>query len=170
MKKPNKAYIDGDILVYKTAFYTEAEGSHLIQSKFDRDLKYWIPEGVTDYEIAISCKRHDNFRSKEYPLYKSNRNKTHRPDTLGEVYDYVTENYKVKTLPSLEADDILGIYASKGKGIAVTIDKDLMGVYGWHFNPNKEEPVKFISKKEAEDFFLIQWLEIVLIVFPDYGE
>ena len=42
--------------------------------------------------------------------------------------------------------------------MSVTIDKDLRGVPGWHYNPDKEEASVHISQEEADKFFLIQWM------------
>ena len=158
MKKPKLAVIDGDIIVYKTAFWAETHDPLDIDKKVAREMKEWVPKGCDDYVVALSCSRKDNFRKKEWGKYKSNRDGMYTPEYLGDVRDYINEEYEIKTLPNLEADDILGIYASAGDGIAVTIDKDLRGVPGWHFNPNKEKkPVK-ISKKEAYRFFCKQWM------------
>jgi len=60
--------------------------------------------------------------------------------------------------PTLEADDILGIHCSRGEAISVTIDKDLKGVPGWHFNPEKDKKPSYISNEEAERWFCIQWM------------
>ena len=52
----------------------------------------------------------------------------------------------------------MGIYSSSGRGIAVTIDKDLKGVTGWHYNPDKDTKPRYVSPEEAERFFCQQWL------------
>ena len=158
MKKPNKAYLDGDILVYKTAFYVEAEGIEDLPDKLNYDIRKWTPKGIDDIVIALSCTRKDNFRRDIWPRYKINREDSYVPEYLSDVYEYIEENYKTKRCEHLEADDILGIYASAGKAIAVTIDKDLRGVRGWHLNPNKEKEPIYISKNDAEKFFCKQWM------------
>jgi DNA polymerase-1 len=60
--------------------------------------------------------------------------------------------------PTIEADDILGIHASSGEGIAVSIDKDLLGVHGWYYNPEKNDEPYYISKEDADRWFCIQWM------------
>ena len=158
MKKPNKIILDGDILVWKTAFWADTEGAGSIVPKLKWYIKKWTPEGIDKVEVALSCKRRDNFRMDSYPKYKSNRDGTFKPETLYDTYEAIQDIAKCLSRPRLEADDIMGIYASCGKAIAVSTDKDMRGVRGWHWNPTKEDEPLFISKEEAERFFCIQWM------------
>ena len=155
---PRKAILDGDIIKYHTAFWAEANNPDYFPVKLDSLVEKWTPSGVSDVVIALSCERKDNFRNKEWPNYKSNRKDSYIPEYIHDVYDFIVENYKCKLLPTLEADDILGIYASKHTHVAVTLDKDLLGVPGWHFNPNKDKDVRYISNEEAYRFFCKQWM------------
>jgi len=156
MKKPNKAVLDGDILAWKTAFVVDAEGDLAIDSLLGSLIKSWTPKGVKDVLIAISHK--ENFRKELFPSYKSNRAEVVKPDSLGNVFECLQNNYKSMSLPKLEADDILGIYASSGKAISVSIDKDLKGVPGWLYNPDKDKKPYYISEDEAERWFCTQWM------------
>jgi DNA polymerase-1 len=47
---------------------------------------------------------------------------------------------------------------SSSGGIAVTIDKDLRTVPGWHWNPDKEEEPVYVEKEDADVFFYLQWM------------
>ncbi len=160
MKRPKKAMIDGDILVYHTAFWAESQDPDQFPVKLDNLVQEWIPDGVApeDVTIALSCKRKDNFRKEQWPKYKDNRDDSLKPEYLEDVREWIQEHYECMLLPNLEADDILGIYASEGTHIAVTIDKDLQGTTGWHYNPNKEDDARFISKEDAYRFFCKQWM------------
>ena len=159
MKKiPKKTILDGDILVYHTAFWAEANDPDHFPVKLDSLIEQWTPDGVSKIDIALSCTRKYNFRRQQWALYKANREDSYVPEYLQDVRDWIQENYKCKLLPSLEADDILGIYASKGTHIAVTIDKDLKGTNGWHYNPNKDKNIRYITNKEAYKFFCQQWM------------
>lgn len=158
MKRPNVAYIDGDIIVYKAAFWAEANDPLGLEHKIEKTISKWTPTGIDKTIVALSCKRTENFRRDEWSKYKSNRDSLYAPEYLGEAKDIIFDKYKTKILPNIEADDILGIYASSGRGIAITIDKDLRGVRGWHYNPDKEINPIFISRKEAYRFFCKQWM------------
>ena len=155
---PTRAYLDGDILIYKAAFWADSENPDLIPDKVERDIKSWLPEGVEDFIITLSCSRGDNFRRHIWPKYKLFRDDLYRPEYLDEVREHMLETYKCKYYDNIEADDIMGIYASSNRGIAVTIDKDLRGVRGWHYNPDKDAEPRYISPDEAERFFCQQWL------------
>ncbi len=157
-KIPPKAILDGDILVYHTAFWAEANNPDNFPDKLQELIIEWTPEEAETIEIALSCSRVDNFRRVEWPKYKANRESLYVPELIDDVKDYIRENYKTKEFPHIEADDILGIYASKNTAIAVTIDKDLKGVQGWHYNPRKDTDLRYISKEDAYRFFCIQWM------------
>ena len=158
MKKPSNATLDGDIITWKTAYVADAEGPLAIDSLLGKQITKWTPDGVNEPEIAVSCNKRDNFRKEVYPGYKENRASLYKPDCLLEVYDLMEERYNCISMPRLEADDIMGIRASSGDSIAVTIDKDLRGVRGWHWNPDKEKDPMLISEEEAERWFCIQWM------------
>ena len=158
MKKPNKAILDGDIIAWKAAFVAEEEGPMAIRSLVSGIVDKWTPDGTVKVIIALSCKKKDNFRKDIFPAYKKNREGAYKPDCLSEVFNVMQEEHDCLIYPKLEADDVLGIYCSSGEGIAVTIDKDLKGVEGWHYNPEKEDEPRFVSDSEAEEWFCIQWM------------
>jgi len=156
MKKPNKAILDGDILAWKIAFVVDAEGDLAVDGLLAGLVKKWTPDGIKEVKIALSSKK--NFRKKSLPAYKENRKDVYKPDSLSMVFQTIRDSHEYLVLPELEADDILGIYSSGGKAISVTIDKDLKGVPGWHFNPEKDKKPSYISNEEAERWFCIQWM------------
>ena len=156
MKKPKLAVMDGDIIAWKSAFIADSEGPMTLDSIIGNIVRKWKPKGVKEFMIALSDK--ENFRKKLFPDYKSNREEVVKPDSLGMAFDTIRERYDTLTLPELEADDILGIYASSGKGIAISIDKDLKGVPGWNWNPEKDKKPYLITEEEAEKWFCIQWM------------
>ena len=53
----------------------------------------------------------------------------------------------------------MGIAASSGDAIAVTIDKDLKGVPGWHYNPDKDECPNYVDDAEADKFLAFQLIK-----------
>ena len=156
MKKPKLAVIDGDIIAWKSAFIADSEGALVIDSVISNLIKKWTPKGVTKVIVALSDKA--NFRKDLFPDYKANRASVVKPDSLGASFEILRERYDTLTLPELEADDILGIYASSGKGISVSIDKDLKGVPGWYWNPEKDKKPYLIAPEDAEKWFCIQWM------------
>ena len=156
MKKPTNAVLDGDIIAWKTAFVVDTEGDLSIDGLVAGIVKKWTPKGIKKVKIALSSST--NFRKKVFPDYKANRKDVYKPDCLNDVFDFINDNYKILKLKDLEADDILGIYSSNGKAISVSIDKDLKGVTGWLFNPEKDTEPRYISEEDAEKWFCTQWM------------
>lgn len=157
MKKPKIAIIDADILVYRAAFWADAEGIDELPGRLKHDIKQWTPRGCQPV-LALSCPRSQNFRRRLWPDYKANRDSTMQPDSKKYAVEIVVDGYEVLQYPQLEADDILGIAASSGDGIAVTIDKDLRSAPGWHWNPDKERSATLVNTEEADRFFYHQWM------------
>jgi DNA polymerase-1 len=155
MKKPKIAILDGDIIAYRAAFWSDAEGIDELEGRLKHDVKQWTPEGCSAV-VSLSCSRRDNFRRDCWASYKGHRDFRPDPDNLAYSMELIKGMSNIKTIPRLEADDIMGIGASSGTAIAVTIDKDLCGVPGWHWNPDKEKNPRFITEEEANDFFVCQ--------------
>ena len=157
-ERPSQAILDGDILCYRAAFWADQEGVDSLEERITHDVNAWTPFGVDKAYIALSCSRKDNYRRKFWEPYKAHRDvKRQTPECM----DYALElirSFNILEIPHLEADDIMGMGASSGKSIAVTIDKDLRSVPGWHWNPDKElEPI-LVSEETADRNFHIQWL------------
>lgn len=157
MKKPKISMLDGDIIAWKAAFVSEEEGPMSIASLVSGLIDKWTPKD-TDAVITLSCSRGDNFRCKAFPAYKSNRKEAYKPTYLKDCFEHIKEEYNYLLYPQLEADDVMGIMCSRGEAIAVTIDKDLRGVPGWHFNPDKEKEPTLLTEQEADRWFCTQWM------------
>lgn len=98
------------------------------------------------------------FRSEIYPEYKANRNPSmNRPLLYQPLREYLHREYPVEELPNLEGDDAVGICATEGGGIMVSIDKDMKTVPGILWNPSTGEKT-VITPEEADRNHLIQTL------------
>jgi len=162
--KPNLAILDGDIIAYRAAWWADEEGSEWLEDRIKDDILKWTPEGVSKIAVAFSCSRADNFRRTWWPEYKENRDVFRQtPENLTYAKEIIQGNYDCKSYPTLEADDIIGLYMTKELAIGVTIDKDIYSVYGWSWKPtmkSEEEPNKILytSKEEADYNFHKQWI------------
>ncbi len=158
-KMPNVAVLDGDIIAYRAAFWAETEGCEDLETRLLHDIKAWTPRGVSKVYIATSCSRNLNFRRQLWDAYKRHRDDASRkvPEFLGDALEFVSSTNGL-SMESLEADDILGMMASGHKAVAVTIDKDLRSVRGWHWNPDKETEPVLVDSATAEYNFHKQWL------------
>jgi hypothetical protein len=102
------------------------------------------------YRVYITGER--NFR-REIAVtqpYKGNRDRNKDPVYKKEVEAYLVERWGAIKTDQIEADDAIGIALSSDEaGCAVTVDKDLDQIPGWHFNWVTGESYR-VSNKEAD--------------------
>ena len=157
MKKFDLAVLDGDILVHRAAWWADNEGIDCLEARLHQDIDSWTA-GHKKAVVAFSCSRDKNYRRDYFPLYKINRSGRPEPECLSYAIEIVEDRCDCLRRPRIEADDILGMMTSSGRGTAVTIDKDLRCVPGWHWNPDKEDEPVFVSEEEADLNLYIQWI------------
>ena len=96
-----------------------------------------------------------NFRKKISPDYKGHRNRK-KPCGYKRVIRNLKIEYDVCIMPELEADDAMGIYATKLTGnIIVSPDKDMRQIPGKLYNL---EDTTTITPEEGARWHLIQTL------------
>lgn len=159
---PRMAMLDGDIIAYRAAFWAESDGPEWLEARLEADLKTWTPPDVDAIQVALSCKREDNFRRKTLPEYKAHRNAKVSPQYLSLAVEILQEMANCVKQDSLEADDLMGMAKSANTHICVTIDKDLKSVPGWQFKPPLElekmsEP-EYTCLQTADFRFHKQWI------------
>ena len=160
---PTTAVLDGDIIAYRAAFWADSEGSDWLEDRLRDDVSRWTPKGVKDVFIALSCRRDDNFRRDHYAGYKAHRNSRPSPETLPDAVSFLKDEYDVITVPRLEADDIIGMWQSRGSAIGVTIDKDLKQIPGYSWYPTLDDDefprdIEYTSVEQADWYFHRQWI------------
>ena len=137
-----KLLIDCDYIVYKCCAATENEldfGNDVIvvTSSFKeayscvaRELDKIRKEFGSFDEMILFFTTPNNFRKKILPDYKGNRNRK-KPCGFKRVINKLKKEYSVVAVDTLEADDTLGIYATKHPGnIIVSPDKDMRQIPG----------------------------------------
>ena len=105
-------------------------------------------------EYIFTCPPDDNFRTALYPPYKSNR-KTPKPAGYYWLRDKLRETDEEVVWPKLEADDVCGILQTINMkedrdSIIISIDKDLLTIPGWNYNPDKDRLTWVTPKMAAE--------------------
>ena len=100
-----------------------------------------------------------NFRKKILSTYKANRIGKRKPVCYREVIDWIKAHYITRMIPTLEADDVVGILATKYKGQEVhsSGDKDFRSIPGVFYNFLQGE-IYHISEREADKWFYTQTL------------
>ncbi len=162
MKIPTTALLDGDMVAHRAAYITDdIEELPMVMRQI---IRAWTPPGVTHTLVARSADRADNYRRTCWPEYKGHRDKIKMDETQAARLSYakellVEDSMHCKYVPTLEADDLMGIASSSGAAIAVTLDKDLLSCPGWHYRPEYSYKGKGGVKttKPAELLYQPEW-------------
>lgn len=158
--------IDADYIVYKCCAACETEIDYgddviVVTSKFsealaavERDL-YNIANDLGHFDDSILFfSDSNNFRKSLDPNYKGHRNRK-KPCGYKRVIKALQETFPVVIIPTLEADDALGIYATREQGhIICSPDKDMRQIPGELYNFT--DGVEYITKEEGDRWHLIQ--------------
>ena len=158
--------IDADYIVYKCCAACETEIDYgddviVVTSKFsealaavERDL-YNIANDLGHFDDSILFfSDSNNFRKSLAPDYKGHRNRK-KPCGYKRVIKALQETFPVVIIPTLEADDALGIYATKEEGhIICSPDKDMRQIPGQLYDFT--QGVVEITKEEGDRWHLIQ--------------
>ena len=136
-----KLLIDCDYIVYKCCAATETEidfGEDLIvvtsnyseaYNNVKRDIQKIQNEFMCD-DVILFFTSPNNFRKKILPDYKGHRQRK-KPCGFKRVINNLKLEYKVIIKDTLEADDTMGMYATKYPGnIIVSPDKDMRQIPG----------------------------------------
>lgn len=158
--------IDADFIVYKCTAGAETEidwGDDviLVTSRFseayrmvEREL-YRIASDLGCFDDSILFFSDSvNFRKSIDPTYKGHRNRK-KPCGYRRVIEALKKEYHVVVMPTLEADDALGIYATKEQGhIICSPDKDMRQIPGELYDMS--DGTVTITKEEGDRWHLIQ--------------
>ena len=160
--------IDADYIVYKDCAACETEIDYgndviVVQSKFsealDRVMKdlYTVANDLGCFDDSILFfSDSTNFRKSIDPDYKGHRNRK-KPCGYRRVIEALKEDFPVITIPTLEADDAIGIYATKEQGhIICSPDKDMRQIPGDLYDFKNE--VMSVNKEDGRRWHLIQTL------------
>ena len=161
-----KLLIDADFIVYKSCAAAETEidwGDDVIMvtSRFsdamqavNREIEklkttfMWdVPEVILFFSDSV------NFRKEILPEYKGHRNRK-KPCGYKRVINELKNKHEVIIMPTLEADDAMGIYATKNPGATIcSPDKDMRQIPGNLYNM---ESFTLINETEGAKWHLIQ--------------
>ena len=162
-----KLLIDADFIVYKACAAAESEVDFgddviLVTSNF-RDAYNATKRELTKLEnkfgsfstLILFFSDSENFRKKICPDYKGHRNRK-KPCGYKRVINALRKEYKVIIKPTLEADDSMGVYATKFPGnIIASPDKDMRQIPGTLYNFDETFT---ITKEGGASWHLIQSL------------
>ena len=162
--------IDADITAYSSTSKAEEEirwdedtwtvHTDLNKAKehFDYLVNSYIADtGIKEFKLCFSGTQ--NFRKTLNPDYKGNR-KDRKPVGYVAVKEWAMETYPSFSKDVLEADDCMGILATKfpGKTVICSMDKDMLTIPGKMFKTSPSGGGEWIEtdEKEANWKFLMQ--------------
>lgn len=148
--------IDGDIIMYSVGFASQDDPvSYALKSTRSALEQIMRDLGTQRAEVYLTGK--GNYREDFADDYKQNRADKPKPKHIEDIREYMIDRLGAIQCEGQEADDAMGIAAvQRGHGIA-TLDKDLDGVPGWHYNWKKRERY-CVSPEDADRFFYTQLL------------
>ena len=160
-----KILCDADFIVYKACAAAESEVDFgddviLVTSNFSdaygatkRELTKLENKFGSLSTLILFFSDSVNFRKKILPEYKGHRNRK-KPCGYKRVINALKKEYKVIIKPGLEADDSMGIYATKYPGnIIASPDKDMRQIPGQLYNFDETFT---ITPEEGAKWHLIQ--------------
>lgn len=156
--KPTTWGLDGDIIAYSVGFAAENDPVGYALTSTRQMIQGIVNE--LEAEGVVFLTGSTNFRNEygcdKWP-YKGQRKGGTKPRHLQAIRTYMIEQLDAVVSDNEEADDLLSINAfQNGWGIA-TLDKDLNGCRGWHYNWRKEL-MYYVTDEEADRFFYTQML------------
>ena len=159
--RPKKLLIDADYLIYAIGFTCADASERTAKNRLVETLEnlVYIHLKADSYEAFLTGK--GNFRydiAKTVP-YKGNRKDTPKPPYYQELRDHMVKRLGAVVVEGQEADDEVAIRMSKEPDTytLVGVDKDLLQIPGWHFNPSKDLE-QYVNEFEAYKSFCLQLL------------
>ena len=161
-----KLLIDADYIVYKNCASAEydidfGDDVILVGSQFSEAYANTIREinriksEFLDPDVILFFSDSTNFRKLVFNDYKGHRNRK-KPCGYKRVIYALHEEYEVIRMPSLEADDAMGIYATSNDDCTiVSPDKDMKQIPGSLYDMKE---MFTITKQDGWEWFLIQAL------------
>lgn len=163
--------LDGDLWLHRAVSYATTSVTFGDTDHWEVNVKTaggWIRQQIRTLKDRLGAEkviialgdRTRNFRKELCPTYKAHRAGKPRPPGFQELEAKLKAHAKTVSAPTLEGDDVIGILATteptEGK-VIVSIDKDLLQVPGWNYNPDKDE-LQEIDEEAGALFHLHQTL------------
>ncbi len=165
--------IDADITLYRAASACEREVrwddvNHVLVSNSEEAWSAVLSqiasykEALGDHPMHFALSGSNNFRRKLWDVYKGGRSR--KPLCYGAIRDRMIEEFAARSVETLEADDLLGIWATQGKlpnPTIVSLDKDLRTIPTSVWRPpngTREAESYLVSEADADLFWMTQVL------------
>lgn len=157
--------VDGDVFVYRAAWACNTDPLEEAIEVLDGILSAAV-EAVIGYfdkkKVKVFLTGKGNYRYDYLKDYKGNRSDSPKPVHIEELRKHLVDKHGAIVSEGEEADDLIGInatsYTNRGYEVTVvSVDKDMLQIPCWHYNPVREEWNK-VSPSEGQKFFWRQML------------
>ena len=162
--------IDADMVLYKAACAAEQEmrwddntwtlQTNMVEAKAEADRQIdTICKALKSKKIKLFFSPKRTFRHEMWPAYKANRKDKRKPLGIGELRDWMMEEYDSVMYPNIEADDAIGIWATEDSEnrVAVSGDKDF-GTLPIYWYNHLKDILRIVTEEQANHFHLVQSL------------
>lgn len=136
-----KVVVDGDIVAYRSAFSTQDLFPEDARRKVDDLMLYILGETLVfysevDYEVYLTGQGNFRYDIAKSAPYKGNRKDVEKPVHLSLCREYLVDKWGAIISEGEEADDLIGIAATKHgpDTVVASIDKDMLQLPCKHFN------------------------------------
>ena len=136
-----KVLVDGDIVAYRAAFSTQDLFPEAARRKVDDLMLYILGETLVfytevDYEVYLTGQGNFRYDIAKSAPYKGNRRDVEKPVHLSLCREYLVDKWGAIVSEGEEADDLIGIAATKHgpDTVVASIDKDMLQIPCKHFN------------------------------------
>lgn len=165
MNKELKILVDADMFMFMASAAVEREENfggiwHLwsdiseAKQHLTDKLNYHIESALRglmwqgDFDVVMCISDDSNFRKKVLPEYKLNRAGKRKPVCYKGLVEYVKDQFHCEQWKNLEADDVMGILATRHKdSIIISGDKDMKSIPCKLYNFMQEK----LSESSLED-------------------
>src|SRR6056297_2986269 len=159
--KISKVLVDGDVIVYKSAFSKRSVTPEDAEGVVDEVMDYIIGQTVVfphgnNFFCWITGKNNFRHRIAKTRDYKGNRRNSEKPVHYTHVREYLKERWGAQVTEGCEADDAISIEAYKGdleSTVIVSVDKDFDTVPCWRYNFTKDEWIKNTPESALRFFY-----------------
>ena len=143
--KGGKVLIDGDIIAYQAAASKDKDLPSDAINKTEEimgdvlEATCTFPVSSNDYIVYLTGKNNFRYEIAKAAPYKENRQGKDRPKYLELTRQYLIDSYAAVVSDGEEADDLIGIAATKygPTTIVASIDKDMLQIPCYHYNFTK---------------------------------
>ncbi len=152
-----KAVIDADLVAYRcSASCKDDDEEEIALFRADGLMQEIISSVGADSYSSYITQSDNNFRKTLTTTYKENRKDQQRPQHLEVTQQFLMRYWKTEMCDGYEADDALGIEATKDpkNTIICSLDKDLLQIPGQHYNWVKKEFKQVTPDEGLLSFFI----------------